>query len=70
MTVKNDASVFHSAIEDPKNNVLTSDAIDTNLLKACVHWNKNEVPGEWFPETNKHPPTNEVMIVVPPSLRY
>ena len=69
MPVKKDASVFHSAVEDFKNSMLINETIDEHLLQAHVRCNKSDVPGRCLPETNKHPPTNETMMVVPPLLR-
>ena len=53
ISVKKDVSVFHSAVKDAKNNVLTNDTIDEHLLQIYVHCNKNDVGG-YLPETNKY----------------
>ena len=40
-----DVSVFHSDVEDPKNNMLTNETIDERLLQVYVRCNKSDVPG-------------------------
>ena len=63
-----DASPFIPFVEDPSS--VPSDAIiDEHLLSVFVSSFKNDILGQYLPETDKYPPTNESMLKVPPTLR-
>ena len=49
--------------------MLDNGTIDKHLLHVYARSHKNDVVGGCMPETNKYPPTNETMMVVPPTLK-
>ena len=63
-----EASPFLPFVEDPT--ITPSDEIiDQHLLAVFVASFKNDVQGNFLPETLKYPPTNEMMLKVPPTMR-
>ena len=62
-------SAFAPALEDPVSNMLSNEVIDEHLLMPYAHRHKNSVAGNLLPETNKYPPSNEMMFKTPPTMR-
>lgn len=67
--IHKDNSVFLPSLNYPDNHPLDDNIITNNLLSVFVRSHQNDVPGAPIPETNKYPPTNETMMIVPPTFR-
>ena len=48
---------------------LDDKVIDEHLLSVFVRSHQNDLPDNPMPETNKYPPTNETMLIIPPEYK-
>ena len=64
-----DNSVFLPALNDPDNHPISDEIITQDVLEVFIRSHQNDLPGNPMPETNRYPPTNETMLITPPTLR-
>ena len=69
LSIRKDSSVYLPSLNDSTNHPISNDIIDTNLLAVFSRSHQNDRPGCPMPCTRKFPPTNEAMIVVPPTYK-
>ena len=66
ISINKDASPFLPALNDTKT-PLSEDIIDEHLLAVYIRSHQNDIPGGPLPDTNNYPPTNETMMITPPT---
>ena len=69
LSIHKDNSYFLPFLTNTSTDTPTGKDIDKHLLSVYVNGHQNDVPGNLMPETSKYPPTNEGMMVIPPTLR-
>ena len=61
--------MFLSCLNDPTNHPVDDETIDKNLLSVFMRSHSNDTPGAPSPQTSKFPPTNLLMMEIPPTFR-
>ena len=67
LSIRKDTSAFLPFLNDPTKPI-TNEFIDNSLLPIFIRSHINDIVGNPMPETKKYPPTNETMMVMPPTL--
>ena len=68
LSIHKEASVFLPSLNDSTIQ-LDEKIIDEHLLMVYTRSHQNDIPGNPMPETGKYLPTNEAMMIVPPSYK-
>ena len=61
-------SIFLPSLSDTSI-ALSNELIDKHLLPTFIRSHQNDLAGNPMPETRKYPPTNEAMLIIPPTHR-
>ena len=69
LSIRKIASVFFPCLNYPVTNPLSDEMIDNNLSSVFIRSHMNDTPGAPTPETAKFPPTNKLMMEIPPTFR-
>ena len=69
LSVNKDNSVFLPSLSDPVNHPMDDTITSSDILAVYIRSHQNDLSGSPMPETGKYPPTNETMMISPPTLR-